>query len=71
MAQLPGQWAQPELPELSEHRDTALSHRVSVWVVLCTDRGCLHDPCGSLPTLVILWFYEMLQQQLQLLGMQS
>ena len=39
----------PELLELRERWDTALSHRVGVWVVLCGVGVGLSVPCGSLP----------------------
>lgn len=42
----------PNLPELKGHWDTALSHRVWVWVVLCGDGV---GPCESLSTRVISW----------------
>ena len=48
----------PDLPELREHWDTAVSHRVRVWGCLCRAGVGLPDPCGSLLTRGILWFCD-------------
>lgn len=56
---LPGQRAQPELMELREHWDTALSHRVWLWGLVGLGSVILVSPCQ----LGICYCYPMVRSQ--------